>query len=373
MMKLIQIDSFTLKVDCKYVKLILLKLGRCISLYINSLKFLNIVLRNNTKYLSVLAIMLISTLPVVSAYTTDAPNTVSIEAQNYLKTLTHDPNTDPAPPSTSDMEGWKTYIAKYQKSGLQKTKNLATLLNPNISKSTINGVPVVDVKPKGWIDNGKVIVYLHGGLIVSSADSTLGNAILIANTLGYRVVSVDYVNGLNARWQEATNQVVSVIRNLDNVTIYCGSAGCAVGFSALLKIRDQRFEMVDNIVAVSGWFDLTESGDTYKSLKTKDPLQSYEKDLKVPAQIYTGSTNMKNAYVSPVYGEFTGFPPTLIIGGTKDIFLSGFIRMYQAMDKVDVAVKLDLYEGMAHSFVTSQYTLPESKLAFQEIKEFIEQ
>jgi len=62
-------------------------------------------LRNNTKYLSVLAMMLISTLPVVSAYTTDAPNTVSIEAQNYLKTLTHDPNTDPTPPSTSDMEG----------------------------------------------------------------------------------------------------------------------------------------------------------------------------------------------------------------------------------------------------------------------------
>jgi acetyl esterase/lipase len=332
-----------------------------------------LVLRNNSKYLSVLAIMMMNILPIVSGYTTNVPNTVSIEAQNYLKTLTHDPNTDPAPPSKSDVHGWGKYMAKYQKSGLQKSKDLNTMLSPIISKNTINGVPVIDVKPKGFVDNGKVIVYLHGGLIASNADSTLGNAILIANATGYRVVSVDYVNGLNARWQEATNQVVSVLRNLDNVTVYCGSAGCAVGFSALLKMRDQNFEMVDNIVAVSGWFDLTESGDTYSSLKTKDPLQSYEKDLKIPAQIYTGSTNMKHAYVSPVYGEFAGFPPTLIIGGTKDIFLSGFLRMYQAMEKADVAVKLDLYEGMTHSFVSSQYTLPESKLAFQKIKEFIEQ
>lgn len=325
------------------------------------------------KYLSILAILLIGTLPVASAYSTYIPNTVSIEAQNYLKTLTHDPNTDPVPPSRTDVNGWKTYIANYQKSGLQKAQDFTTLSNPIISKNITNGVPVIDVKPKGWVDNDKVIVYLHGGLIVSNADSTLGTAVLIANTTGYRVVSVDYANGLNARWQQATNQVVSVVRNLNNVTVYCGSAGCAVGFSALLKMRDQGFKMVDNIVAVSGWFDLTESGDTYNTLKTKDPLQSYEKHLKVPVQIYTGSTNMKHAYVSPVYGEFTGFPPTLIIGGTKDLFLSGFLRMYQAMDKSDVAVKLDLYEGMTHSFVSKQYTLPESKLAFQKIKEFLEQ
>jgi epsilon-lactone hydrolase len=323
------------------------------------------------KFLPILAILLVSALPMASAYTVYVPSTVSPEAQAYLKTLKHDPNTDPYPPSTSSTSGWKTYIANYQKAGLAKAKEYITLFKPTISKNITGGVTVFDIKPKGWIDNDKVIVYVHGGLIVASANSTLGNAIIIANVTGYRLVTIDYVNGLDARWQQATDQVVSVVRELDNASMYCASAGCGIGFSALLKMRDQGLPLVDKIVAVSGWFDLAESGDTYNTLKTKDPIVSYERHLKVPAKIYTGSTSMKYKYVSPVYGEFTGFPPTIIICGTKDINLSNTLRMYQEMDKAGVDVKLDVYDGMTHSFVTAQYEFPESKLAFEKIKDFL--
>ena len=59
-----------------------------------------------------------------------------------------------------------------------------------------------------------------------------------------------------------------------------------------------------------------------------------------------------------MYGDFElGFPPTLIQGGTKEIFLSNFVRLYQALDQSGQTVKLDLYEGMPHVFVP---TLPES-------------
>jgi acetyl esterase/lipase len=40
----------------------------------------------------------------------------------------------------------------------------------------------------------------------------------------------------------------------------------------------------------------------------------------------------------------------LIQGGTKEIFLSNFIRHYQALDQAGIEVKLDLYEGMWHVF-----------------------
>ena len=59
----------------------------------------------------------------------------------------------------------------------------------------------------------------------------------------------------------------------------------------------------------------------------------------------------RHPYVSPVYGDYSqGFPPTLIQGGTREIFLSNFVRHYRALDDAGVEVELDLYEGMPHVF-----------------------
>ena len=53
-----------------------------------------------------------------------------------------------------------------------------------------------------------------------------------------------------------------------------------------------------------------------------------------------------------MYADFTkGFPPTLIQGGTKEVLLSAFVRLYQAIDQAGQVVKLDIYEGMPHVFV----------------------
>ena len=45
-----------------------------------------------------------------------------------------------------------------------------------------------------------------------------------------------------------------------------------------------------------------------------------------------------------------GFPPTLIQGGTREVFLSHFVRLYRAIDAADGIAVLDLYDGMPHVF-----------------------
>ena len=76
--------------------------------------------------------------------------------------------------------------------------------------------------------------------------------------------------------------------------------------------------------------------------------------------------------MSPVYANFsTGFPPTLIQGGTKEILLSDFVRPYQSLDTAGQTVKLDLYEGMPHCF---QFSIPDSqegKAALQKVAAFL--
>ncbi len=56
-------------------------------------------------------------------------------------------------------------------------------------------------------------------------------------------------------------------------------------------------------------------------------------------------------------------------GGTKEILLSNFVRLYQKMDLAGVNVKLDLYEGMWHVF-QSCYNIPEAIIAIKKTSDF---
>ena len=59
----------------------------------------------------------------------------------------------------------------------------------------------------------------------------------------------------------------------------------------------------------------------------------------------------------------------MIIEGTKCIFLSSSVRLYQALDAANQEVKLDVYEGMWHVFQVQ--SMPESDVAINKAAVFI--
>ncbi len=90
------------------------------------------------------------------------------------------------------------------------------------------------------------------------------------------------------------------------------------------------------------------------------------------ADAYADPKDQKHPYVSPVYGDFKkGFPPTLIYGGAREIFLSNFVRLYQALDTAGQTVKLDIYEGMPHVFQIRLPQSPESVAAMKKMDAFL--
>jgi monoterpene epsilon-lactone hydrolase len=46
---------------------------------------------------------------------------------------------------------------------IELSKPIIDLYQPNISETDLGGVQVIDIKPRNWMDNGKVLVYTHGG------------------------------------------------------------------------------------------------------------------------------------------------------------------------------------------------------------------
>ncbi|MEM9555288.1 MAG: alpha/beta hydrolase [Acidobacteriota bacterium] len=307
------------------------------------------------------------------------PETVSKEWQEALAAR-RDPNTGSAFPAPDNVEAWK-HIHQLIEAHLEpKVEAAVQRYEPTIARRTLGGVDVLDIKPKGWHDDGKLLVFMHGGAYtVGSARSSLGTSLLVAHETGLRVVSVDYTVAPLAQFDQVTDEVVAVLQALakqgyspQDIALFGASSGGALAAGSVLKMRDQGLPMPAAVALWSPWADITQTGDTYSTLKRAEANYVYEKHLKPSADAYADPEDQKHPYVSPVYGDFTkGYPPTLIQGGTKEIFLSNFVRLYQALDTAGQWVKLDLYEGMPHIFQAQLPDSPESKQALGKMKRFL--
>jgi acetyl esterase/lipase len=291
-----------------------------------------------------------------------------------------DPTTAATMPGLNDIKGWKRMFDGAEQGRLQQAEEAVKTFQVSVASKTMGGVPVLEITPKGWMNDGNLLLYTHGGAYTFfSARTTLPNAALVAAHTGMRVISVDYTNPPRARWQTVTDQVVRVFRALmlqgftmKNLAIYGDSSGGGLAAGAVLKLRDAGLGMPAAVVLWSPWADITETGDTYVTLKAAEPTYLYEKLLGPSANAYADRKDQKSPYVSPVYGDFTqGFPPTLIQGGTREIFLSNFVRLYQALDTTGQTVTLDLYEGLPHVFQILAPQAPESVTALKKMDAFL--
>jgi len=307
------------------------------------------------------------------------PTTVSKEAAKIIR-MFPDPSLKPAAPAHDDIKAWTAIQREMEAFGIKRSKPLVDKLEPIVTEMELGGVPVVDIKPRNWKENGKVMLYTHGGAYtLFSASSSLGSAVLMAETTGLRVISIDYTLAPHAKWQQITDQVVSVFKALreqgyamKDMAIYGDSAGGSLAAGSVLKMRDKGLGMPAAVVLWSPWSDITDTGDSYFTLKRADPAYLYDNHLKTSADAYADPKDQKHPYVSPVYGDYSkGFPPTLIQGGSKEIFLSNFIRHYQALDTAGQIVKLDIYEGMVHVFQVALAGTPESKTALGKVDKFL--
>jgi monoterpene epsilon-lactone hydrolase len=307
------------------------------------------------------------------------PETVSKEAQEFLSTL-QDPALLPPFPFPDDFAGWKTLQESAERDALTQSEAMVKRFSSTVTESRLGGIPILDIRPRKWQRESTVAIYTHGGACTMlSAASTLGRAAMFAHDTGLRVISVDYTLAPAARFDEITEQVISVCEalvfggySLKNAVMYGDSSGGGLAAAVILKMRDQGWALPSAAVLVSPVVDLTPAGDTDFTLRDADPGFQYDKHLKNAAGAYASPEDQKNPYASPIYGDFSkGFPATLIQGGTKEIFLSGFVRLYQALDAAGQSVKLDLYEGMVHNFPMRIPYSPEGKLARKKMKQFV--
>ena len=78
-----------------------------------------------------------------------------------------------------------------------------------------------------------------------------------------------------------------------------------------------------------------------------------------------------NPYISPVFGDYTGFPPMLMQVGEMEMLLSDTLTVADHAREQGVDIIQHTYTGMFHDFQMGFMLYQESRDAWNEIEEFI--
>ena len=101
-------------------------------------------------------------------------------------------------------------------------------------------------------------------------------------------------------------------------------------------------------------------------------LVSYHGYLQHAAELYANGHDLRDPQLSPIYGEFSGFPPAILTSGTRDLFLSLTVLTHRKLRRAGVDAELQVFEGMSHAQYNFNPTMPETKEVFTEIARFFD-
>jgi acetyl esterase/lipase len=130
------------------------------------------------------------------------------------------------------------------------------------------------------------------------------------------------------------------------VVVSGASAGGNLASATLLRARDVGLLMPAALVLPSPEVDLTESGDTFATNVGVDYVLL--DGLGASIALYAGDHDLTDPLLSPLFGDLSGFPPTFLQTGTRDLFLSNTVRMHRRLRDAGVDAELHVWEAMPH-------------------------
>lgn len=205
-----------------------------------------------------------------------------------------------------------------------------------------------------------VILYCHGGgystgstvyartLTTKLAESTSMDVFCF----NYRLAPEHPYPAAAQDAMKAWNYLMYLGYGARDVIVAGDSAGGNLALSLVLKLKQEERILPRGMVLLSPWTDLTASGKSHQSRAEVDPVLNREYLQRMTAN-YAEGQDLKDPFISPLFGDMTGFPPTYIQVGDNEMLLSDSTLLHKKLIKANVSVKIDVYKGMWHVFQMS--------------------
>jgi epsilon-lactone hydrolase len=347
------------------------------------MKLLSRLIRPALGYASLLSIGLsgqcfAQTVPVrtIPARTIPTPTTVSPELQKAIAPACAVPSSPP--PRTK--EEWEASIHASDAGGDKSFDQVQKKFHVTVEKGELGGVTIYDIKPDAIPEENRrrVLMHVHGGAYVyGGGTNAASEGIILAHYGEIEVIAVDYRMPPEFPFPAALDDSVAVWKELikthtpRNMGIFGTSAGGGLTLATVIRLKELGLPLPGAIMAGTPWADLSKTGDTYATNEFVDNVLCTSNGLlEAAAKLYAGTHDLKEPLLSPIYGDLSGFPPTVLLSGTRDQFLSNTVRVHQKLLQSGVEAELLVFEGESHGQYAAD--VPESAIAYKEVAEFFD-
>jgi monoterpene epsilon-lactone hydrolase len=314
----------------------------------------------------------------VPAREVPVPDTVSQEMQALIAApLSPIWNEHP-----KDAAAWKVLINARADAVAATLPDLRAKLGVKVAPAKIGGVNVFIVTPDAMpeANRSRLLVNVHGGgYVFGPGESGTREAILMAGYGKMKVISIDYRMPPDHPYPAAMDDAMAVwaevvkINDPKNMAIFGTSTGGGMTLAMVLRARKEGLPLPAAIAPGTPWADMTKTGDTFFTNEMVDNiLVSNDGWLGDAARLYANGTDLKDPQLSPIYGDFTGFPPTILTSGTRDLFLSNTVRVHRKLRQAGVVADLNVFEGQSHAQYAGDAFAPETKEHFGELTRFFD-
>ncbi|KAG4101109.1 alpha/beta-hydrolase [Neocallimastix lanati (nom. inval.)] len=258
-----------------------------------------------------------------------------------------------------------------------------------IRKETEKKVKYVIIKKDSNKPSKKIIYYLHGGAYLIRLTN-------MYQTFSYplcdirddiEVVLLDYDPAPEQKYPSQLNQAMEIWNEItkehkpEDIIIGGDSSGGNLGLALIHKLKNEQNVSPKACFFLSPWTDMTCSGESYYTNYQKDiqsgeanePLTKEKENIIQHSDLFcfTGDADRKDPYISPLFGDFTTFPRSLFFVGSEEMLLDDTLKIVEKIKEKGNEVELVNKEGMFHIYPMYISYLPESREAYEKIKEFI--
>jgi len=283
------------------------------------------------------------------------------------------------------MASWQAYVATWKlrrqlkpRLAHAKVPYMRKLMTPppvripddlKITPGDVGGVPGEWVEPAA--PDG-TLLYLHGGgYFACSAETHRAITIGFAQQ-GFRVFAPNYRLAPEHRFPAALEDAVAVYRALwSPAMVLAGdSAGGGLALALMVAARDRGFGLPSAAALFSPWTDLAATGE---SLRTNDRrcAMFFGGNIGKSARFYLAGEDPQNPLASPLYADFSGFPPLVIHVGKDETLLDDSTRLAERARAAKVPVELKIWPVVPHAWQLLFGRVPEAGRSIGEAAGFL--
>ena len=220
-------------------------------------------------------------------------------------------------------------------------------------------------------ENAKnTILYIHGGAFVLEINiQHLIYCFLLSKKMDAYVLAPVYPIAPKHNASETYRIITRLYKKLihsDNLILMGDSAGGGFVHSFCQYLKTIDLQQPQKIITFSPWVDISMSNPPYDS--ENDPVLG-EIGLKEVGKSWAGDLNTRDYRVSPLFGDNTKLPDTVIFAGEKEIFYNDIKKYAENLKNDGVNVRLITGNDLFHIYPL--FPIPEAYGAFKEIKKEI--